>query len=207
MKPVIKRFITALLLVLFLYVSFIFSPLFFCTVFALATGYLLWFEWLPLCKKSSLNWLWVITPLYPLAPCMMIIYAWHDDLLRSKLLLLIALNASFDTGAYIVGKLFGKHVIVPTISPKKTWQGCFGGFVFVCFGLFFYTQFTGNTFTIKIILFALAISILAFAGDLFESYLKRSAGIKDIGAILPGHGGLLDRLDSLFYTVWLVIIF
>lgn len=148
----------------------------------------------------------MITPLYPFAPCVMIIYAWHDDLLRSKLLLLIVFNASFDTGAYIVGKLFGKHVIAPTISPKKTWQGCFGGFVFVCALLLFYTQFIGNTFTITTMLFALAISVLAFAGDLFESYLKRSAGIKDSGTILPGHGGLLDRLDSLLFSVWLIYV-
>ncbi len=208
MKPVIKRFLTALLLFLFLYSSYMFfSPLFFCAIFACATIYLLFYEWLPLCRKSSINWLCWLTPLYPLAPCVMIGYAWYDDALRSQLLLLIVLNASFDTGAYIVGKLFGRHIIAPTISPQKTWQGCFGGFVFVVTALFFYTQFVGQLFNFKVIFFALAISVLAFAGDLFESYLKRSAGIKDSGAILPGHGGLLDRLDSLLFSVWLILIF
>lgn len=98
----------------------------------------------------------------------------------------------FDTAAYCSGTLWGNHKICPSISPKKTWEGLLGGF---CAVLIFHLFIVHNN---PLLLFALSgsCSALAFGGDLFESYLKRRAHIKDVGSILPGHGGMFDRFDS-----------
>ena len=122
--------------------------------------------------------------------------------------LLILVVALTDTMAYFLGKRFGKRKFSPT-SPNKTLEGVFGGISFGTLGgaiflIIEYPQF--NFFTSLLIAFIL--SIFSIFGDLFESYLKRQAGIKDSGNILPGHGGILDRIDGyLFSSVILFIIF
>lgn len=103
-----------------------------------------------------------------------------------------------DTGAYITGKLFGKNKLAPVVSPNKTWEGAFGGFLLSVLigyaGAFLLVLDIDNWLTFTFVLVALA--ILSVIGDLFESALKRVSNIKDSGNLLPGHGGLLDRLDS-----------
>jgi len=122
--------------------------------------------------------------------------------------LLILVVALTDTMAYFVGKKFGKRQFSPT-SPNKTLEGVFGGIGFgtlsgTIFLMFEYSQF--NFFSSILIAFILAVS--SVFGDLFESYLKRHAEIKDSDHILPGHGGILDRVDGyLFSSVILFIIF
>lgn len=101
-----------------------------------------------------------------------------------------------DVGAYFAGRAFGKHKLAPQVSPGKTWEGAAGGFLLsliVCGGLMLWWQLDG---VLWLLLTAILIVISVF-GDLFESLLKRSTGIKDSGTILPGHGGMLDRIDSL----------
>ncbi len=124
---------------------------------------------------------------------------------RQPLLILITfiLIWANDTFAYLTGKNFGKHPLAPSVSPKKTIEGLIGGMtgtVIVAF-LLKYTGFLDFFSNGKLVLFALSISILATLGDLFESYLKRKAGVKDSGNIMPGHGGILDRLDSYFFVI------
>lgn len=115
--------------------------------------------------------------------------------------LLFALLATFaaDSGAMIVGRLIGRHSVVPSISPGKTWEGAVGGFLSaVAVGVV-----VAATLELPLATAAglsAAVGILAQVGDLAESRLKRTAGVKDAGAILPGHGGLLDRLDSVVFT-------
>ena len=108
---------------------------------------------------------------------------------------------SCDTGAYFTGYFFGKHKMAPEISPKKTIEGAIGGIitsvvvmVAACLVFGAVTEFTANT-----LLIALLTPILSFAGmmgDLVASYIKRASGIKDYGNIMPGHGGVIDRFDS-----------
>jgi phosphatidate cytidylyltransferase len=114
-----------------------------------------------------------------------------------------------DVGGYVAGVLLGKHPMAPTVSPKKSWEG-FGGSVLACTvagAIFFATLFEGASWW-QGVLFGLAVVCCATLGDLGESMIKRDIGIKDMGHLLPGHGGLMDRLDSLLPTApvaWLLL--
>lgn len=109
-----------------------------------------------------------------------------------------------DTGAYLIGKQFGSHLLAPQVSPKKTVEGSLGGLLFsIVVALVFWRNAGGATWITYIIL-AVIIGVSAQIGDLFESALKRSAGVKDSGKLIPGHGGILDRFDSLIFALPLV---
>jgi phosphatidate cytidylyltransferase len=102
-----------------------------------------------------------------------------------------------DTGAYAFGLMFGKHPMAPVISPKKTWEGFAGGAAAsLVAGVLLSTLMLGNTWWFGLI-FGAAIFLSATLGDLVESLIKRDIGIKDMSSWLPGHGGFLDRLDSI----------
>ncbi len=127
-------------------------------------------------------------------------------------LALLAIMASVwlaDIAAYFFGRALGRHKLAPNISPGKTWEGACGGvFAVVCYGFALAFNFSASlASTPLILLFALVLlSSMSVIGDLFESLLKRQAGLKDSSAILPGHGGVLDRIDSLTSTLPLVAL-
>lgn len=114
-----------------------------------------------------------------------------------------------DIAAYFAGRAFGKHKLAPTISPGKTWEGALGAIVGVqVYGQVMRHFFFGELMSLPLWVFALlAVTAVSIIGDLFESLLKRKAGIKDSSNILPGHGGVLDRIDSLTSTLPVVAIF
>jgi CDP-diglyceride synthetase len=117
-----------------------------------------------------------------------------------------------DTGAYLVGKYFGKHLLSAAISPKKTIEGCVGGMLGACIGVLF---FPAMPWIMRIML-AGGMSVYAIVGDLLESAFKRCAAVKDSGCLLPGHGGLLDRIDGwimvqplvygLYHAKWFLLL-
>ena len=113
-------------------------------------------------------------------------------------------TAIFDTAAYISGSMIGKKPIAPSISPNKTWEGLVGGLL----GSTLFSIFIANLFDLSlwIILIYLLGSALAFIGDLIISFHKREQNIKDTGTLLPGHGGILDRLDSHLLATPITII-
>ncbi len=113
-----------------------------------------------------------------------------------------------DTGAYIFGSKFGKRRLFPSVSPKKSWEGFWGGFATVLVGAVVFSQlFSVLSLDWYSALFLGAIiSVASTWGDLFESMLKRSAGVKDSGSIIPGHGGVLDRLDSFMFAAPAVLL-
>jgi phosphatidate cytidylyltransferase len=106
-----------------------------------------------------------------------------------------------DTMAYVVGKYFGRHKLIRQISPKKTWEGTLAGFLFAILTSVGISQFTPVIDTLHSFVLGGIISIAANLGDLFESSLKRSAGQKDSGKLLPGHGGVLDRFDAAIFAI------
>ncbi len=104
-----------------------------------------------------------------------------------------------DTGAYLAGTRMGKHKFFPKISPKKTWEGACGGWLAATLAMFAMGTLAGLP-PLHSALLGLGIGIASSFGDLAESLLKRQTGVKDSGNIVPGHGGLLDRVDSLLFT-------
>lgn len=111
-----------------------------------------------------------------------------------------------DTGAYLSGVTMGKHKLFPRISPKKSWEGFIGGVVLTLllgWGISYFSSLT----LFQLIGMALIVSILGTLGDLIESMLKRSVGVKDSGSLMPGHGGILDRFDAYVLAAPMVYFF
>lgn len=112
-------------------------------------------------------------------------------------LLAFLITWSTDAGAYCVGMLFGRHQMAPIISPKKSWEGAIGGVVITVLVVSAYNYCFLHYSPLFMMVLALVCSMAAQIGDLQESWLKRWAGVKDSGNLIPGHGGLMDRFDSM----------
>ena len=125
------------------------------------------------------------------------IYIWGGSEIILKILFV---TWTFDSFAYIIGVKFGKNKILPSISPKKSWEGFIGGMIITIILTFLYYQYNEEGF-INYLLMAIIIPFLATLGDFIESAYKREAGVKDSGNLIPGHGGMLDRMDSLLITI------
>ena len=121
-----------------------------------------------------------------------------------SLLILIWVNDSF---AFFVGKNFGKRKLFVSVSPKKTQEGFIGGLLFSLLFAYIVSRFNTNFTTLNWLIIAVIISVIGTLGDLVESKFKRQANIKDSGTIMPGHGGMLDRLDSLFFAAPFVYLY
>lgn len=118
---------------------------------------------------------------------------------RGLLMFLIFLTEINDVMQFVWGKLFGKHKIVPKISPNKTWEGFIGGIISTTIIGYFLGFLTPLT-TPQVLLVSFLVALAGFAGDIVVSAIKRDKGIKDMGDTIPGHGGIFDRIDSLSYT-------
>lgn len=112
-----------------------------------------------------------------------------------------------DTGAYLIGVSFGKHRLMERISPKKSWEGFFGGLFLSAGAAWLLSGWLGIVTPFLWIMISLIIAVSGTYGDLIESMLKRSIGVKDSGNIMPGHGGFLDRFDSTLISFPLVFLF
>ena len=126
----------------------------------------------------------------------------------ARVALFILLCVASDTGGYTVGVLLGRHPMAPSVSPKKTWEGLAGSVVLASVVGVVGAQVAFHAEPYVGVILGLATVATATLGDLSESMLKRDLGLKDMGRLLPGHGGLLDRLDSLLLAVpavWLVL--
>jgi phosphatidate cytidylyltransferase len=140
-----------------------------------------------------------------LAAFSVLLWAQEDGAWR--VLAFVLLTAGADLGGYFAGIFFGKHRMAPKISPKKTWEGLAGALlVQVIVGAFLFPA----AFDLKVsqgIGIAIVMTFTAVAGDLIESMIKRDLGIKDMGSMLPGHGGVMDRLDALLINAFVAWVF
>lgn len=118
---------------------------------------------------------------------------------RALWLALLATWAA-DTGAYFTGRFLGSHKLAEIISPNKTWEGVLGGILLSTVVVIIFTAFL-NIFSVIWFIYGILAGLIAIAGDLFASCLKRDLGVKDSGDLIPGHGGFLDRFDSLLFTL------
>jgi len=162
------------------------------------TAYIYWKEMPPLARAPwyrSNRILKLI--LYPFVP---IIYLIQLHLISPRLtFILIVTVFAQDTLSYIVGKLWGKYQLTE-ISPRKSWEGTIAGIITAILVLWSFFRIWAHYAPVSFIIFALEFAIVSLVGDLFESWLKRRARVKDSGDILPGHGGFLDRFDSIFFA-------
>lgn len=131
-------------------------------------------------------------------------YGSYEPYLVLSIVIMIWTNDSF---AFLVGKNLGKHKLFPSVSPKKTIEGFIGGVVFTLLASYFIHQYFGILSLTDWIVIGCITSVLGTFGDLVESKFKRQANVKDSGHIMPGHGGLLDRLDSLLFVAPFVYLY
>lgn len=211
-KELIIRTISGIVFVALMVVAILYSEPLFIILFTVILIGCLWefyklragSESLPITILFSLY----ILPAFILSAC--ILKYWGPKVLMSLFIIMWA----GDVGAYCIGTLFGQgphgHKLAPKISPKKSWEGVIGGMVFAIAATFvlnsigWFDSIRISNTTVRIIcyvLFAIIFYAAAICGDLLESVIKRRAGVKDSGHIMPGHGGFLDRFDSFLTAI------
>jgi phosphatidate cytidylyltransferase len=164
-------------------------------------------EWVRLVTKLAQSLptriAWVLGGIVYIGLASAVLLALRDGGALLPVLTVIGVVIATDTGAYFAGRTFGGPKIAPRISPSKTWSGLFGGMaasgaLVAAIGWQF-----GNFSALSVVIGAMA-AVIAQTGDFFESWMKRRAGVKDSGALIPGHGGILDRADGLLAVLFVL---
>jgi len=149
-------------------------------------------------QPQHLPWL-LFGLLYILLPCLILI--WLRDIEnqgRQIVIWLFSVIWATDIGAYVSGRIIGGPKLAPTISPNKTWAGFFGGLIFAGSTGWVLNKYAEPSFeTMEIIIACTVLSLMGQFGDLLESWVKRRFEVKDSGSLIPGHGGVLDRIDAI----------
>ncbi len=216
-------YVGAMLLALVSTAPLIHHPAFLQGLLLLAVAWWLWvLHWLRRAEREGIGAVFGRTASWslPLAGFLVLVPAWHVlVLLHSNgsaglalLLALLGIVWGADSGAYFAGRRWGRHRLAPRLSPGKTWEGVGGGVVAaatIALLAAVWLDFPGGA-VLGFVLLAVLTALFSVAGDLFESLLKRHRGVKDSGRLLPGHGGILDRIDSLtaaapVYTLGLML--
>ena len=209
MNEKLKRALSGFVYVLIMWFGTSFSELSFQILF-LVLGLVSIYEMWKLRKGKSKVYAFV----YVLLPFFLIHFFGKIESLNfnsvfdpSLILLMFILTWTFDTFAYLFGVRFGKTKIMPSVSPKKSWEGFAGGFIFSVLASFITTHYfleVDNSIALAMSLF---LPFTATIGDFTESYYKRQAGVKDSGNFIPGHGGMLDRMDAFMITIPVLYIY
>ena len=191
MNETIKRALSGTVYVAIMWFGIFYSTLSFHILFA-AIFLVCLYEMYRLRKGKTKT----LTFLYVLFPFLLVHF------INPRLVLFIfILTWTFDTFAYLVGVKFGKHKIIPSVSPKKSWEGFAGGFIFTVIAAYLTVSYFSEIELNQAIAISLFLPFTATIGDFTESYYKRKAGAKDSGNFIPGHGGMLDRMDAFMLTI------
>ena len=192
----IKRFLSSIILIPISF-FFIIKGSFFLNFFLIICFFITVYEWFKMIKKKYIKLIGLIFLIFSFYS----IYKIRNDFDGDYLYLLFVLITcvSTDIGGYVFGKLFGGPKLIK-ISPKKTYSGSLGSYIFSIIFSYIYINFLNNDYSINILIFVLLISTISQIGDIFISYFKRLSKIKDTGKIIPGHGGLLDRIDGMIFA-------
>jgi phosphatidate cytidylyltransferase len=208
MNNLIKRIATSVLLLFFLSTSLFLNKYLFI-ILLIVSSCISFNEFNNLIKKNFKKKIQVVLNIQILSILFFIlfIYTSYEIYTQSPtfLIWIILICIFSDTGGFIIGKLIGGKKLTK-ISPNKTIAGSIGSFIFSLFPLIFFTyikefRFHDDIDLINLVLISLLLSLICQLGDLFVSYFKRKAKVKDTGNILPGHGGLLDRIDGLIFVL------
>ena len=157
--------------------------------------------WNILEKKSILPLVFVSLPFILLFS----LNGYKNDFDPLLVLYILILTWTFDSFAYLIGSRYGRNKILPKISPKKSWEGFLGGYMSTLIISFILMNYEEELLE-EYIIIAFILPITATVGDLIASYYKRKSNVKDYGKIIPGHGGIIDRLDAIFITIPVVFI-
>ena len=210
MPEVIKRIITSLLLILFLIISI--NSIYVLFVLLIICCYEIFYEFFSMIKKIFISKNKINLYIFSLISLIYITFINLEifniflfDITKKKetFYLIVTICISTDVGGYVFGKIF-KGKKLSKISPNKTYSGLFGSYLLsVITSLYLFN----NIYEInELVLFSLIISSISQAGDMFISFLKRKAKLKDTGNIFPGHGGMLDRFDGLIFAIPLGLV-
>tara|TARA_B100001287_G_scaffold99049_1_gene83281 strand:- start:6178 stop:6843 length:666 start_codon:yes stop_codon:yes gene_type:complete len=212
MNELIKRSFSGILYILIMWMGTSYSRESFSILFLILGIYSLYEMWkLRKGKRKIIAFLYVIIP-FTLIQLIGLsnISNQQGSFNPSIVLLMFILTWTFDTFAFIVGVKFGKNKILPSISPKKSWEGFIGGLLFCLFAGFiskyYFSSYFANIHYLLIIIISFILPFTATLGDFIESYYKRQANAKDSGSIIPGHGGILDRMDAFMITIPLIYV-
>jgi len=207
-----KRIYTSFLLLFTVILIFKFNAI--LVYFLIILGVLSILEFINLTKKINLNQYILILInsffiFYVFVYCLFFFFFSNIEIFKLILFILLFGCIASDVGGFVFGKIFKGPKLTP-ISPNKTFTGSAGSLILCTIVVSFLSFFFINTLNFKIVLVALITSMFCQSGDLLFSFLKRKANLKDTGKILPGHGGILDRLDGIFFGVpfgFLALIF
>ena len=196
MNETLKRGLSGAVYVAIMWLGTSYSELSFHILFSVILVICLYEMWkLRKGKTKILAFIYVLTPL-------LLVHLYSQKVI----LFIFILTWTFDTFAYLFGVRFGKTKIMPSVSPKKSWEGFAGGFIFTVLASFITTHYfleVDNSIALAMSLF---LPFTATLGDFTESYFKRQAGVKDSGNFIPGHGGMLDRMDAFMITIPAIMI-
>jgi phosphatidate cytidylyltransferase len=208
MSTVLKRILTGIVLGTGFWFLLLYAPaLLFSCILLTILAIILMFEWPVLCNIRTCGF-WLVMPLYPILPFVLLIALNQQPVYHTLVLMLFVMVSSYDTGGYLIGSLVGRHKIAPSISPHKSWEGFWAGYLFASVSLTLLLYELGAViYWPAIISITGIVCACACLGDLFESWLKRQAGVKDSGSILPGHGGFLDRFDGILGAAFFFYFF
>ena len=191
MNETLKRGLSGAVYVAIMWLGTSYSELSFHILFSVILVICLYEMWkLRKGKTKILAFIYVLTPL-------LLVHLYSQKII----LFIFILTWTFDTFAYLFGVRLGKTKIMPSISPKKSWEGFAGGFTFTILASYLsYSYFDFNSF-LAVLIISIILPFTATLGDFIESHFKRETGVKDSGKFIPGHGGMLDRMDAFMITI------